>query len=322
VPHQPLIRVSQAKEFAPKESAMSINSIDHVLVVGAGTMGRQISWQCASHGFNVSLTDVDPAALEQASETLVRFANEAARSGRFTPDETEKALRRVLIALDPDTSKIDLVSESVYEDPYLKGQVFAQLHSTCPPHTIFTTNSSTLLPSMFAAATGRPDRFAALHFHLPVWSSNVADVMGHPGTSTETLEIVAAFARRIGQVPIVLKKENAGYVFNTMFNALNTAAINLVTSGVVSIEEVDRAWMGIMKMPVGPGGWLDNIGLDTVWRITDFWANAIADEQLKQNASFLKQYIEAGRLGVKSGQGFYQYPDPAFQQPGFLNGSD
>ncbi|MBP8949920.1 MAG: hypothetical protein KBG73_13850, partial [Candidatus Promineofilum sp.] len=113
-------------------------------------------------------------------------------------------------------------------------------------------------------------------------------------------------------------KEHSGYVFNDMFNALNTAAINLVAGGVATIEDVDRAWMGIMKMPVGPGGWLDDIGLDTVWRITDFWAGVTADPRLQQNAALLKSYVDAGRLGRKSGRGFYDYPNPTYHEIGFL----
>ncbi len=299
---------------------MTADHIHHVLIVGAGTMGRQIAWQCATHGFDVTLTDADPAALEGAMTAVARFAAGAVGSGALAEGDARAALGRLRTAAEPDYATVHLVSESVYEDPTVKGQVFARLHALCPPETIFTTNSSTLLPSMFAAATGRPDRFCALHFHLPVWTANVADVMAQPLTSAETLATVAAFARRIGQIPIVLTQEHSGYVFNDMFNALNTAAINLVASGVASIEDVDRAWMGIMKMPVGPGGWLDDIGLDTVWRITDFWAGIASDPRLKQNAAFLKTLVDADRLGRKSGGGFYDYPNPAYSQIGFLEG--
>ena len=297
---------------------MNADNIHHVLLVGAGTMGRQIAWQCASHGFDVSLTDADPAALERAATAIARFAAGAAGSGALGEADARAALGRLRATAEPDYATVDLVSESVYEDPAVKGQVFARLHERCPPETIFTTNTSTLLPSMFAAATGRPDRFCALHFHLPVWTANVADVMAQPATSATTLATVAAFARRIGQIPIVLEKEHSGYVFNDMFNALNTAAINLVAAGVASIEDVDRAWMGIMKMPVGPGGWLDDIGLDTVWRITDFWAGVTDDPRLQQNAALLKTYVDTGRLGRKSGRGFYTYPNPAYATKGFL----
>ena len=301
-------------------SALGASGIRHVLVVGAGTMGRQIAWQCATHGFDVTLTDADPAALERAAKVIERFAAGAVGAGALSETDARAALGRLRVAAEPDYATVDLVSESVYEDPAVKGQVFARLNALCPPQTIFTTNTSTLLPSMFAAATGRPERFCALHFHLPVWTATVTDVMGHAGTAAETLTTVAAFARRIGQVPIVLRQEHSGYVFNDMFNALNTAAINLVASGVTTIEDVDRAWMGIMKMPVGPGGWLDDIGLDTVWRITDFWAGVTKDPRLRQNAALLKEYVDAGRLGVKSGQGFYSYPNPAYAATGFIEG--
>ena len=297
---------------------MNTDHIRHILVVGAGTMGRQIAWQCATHGFDVTLTDADPAALERATTAVARFAAGAVGSGALSEADARAALDRLRTSAEPDHATVDLVSESVYEDPVVKGQVFARLNELCPPQTIFTTNTSTLRPSMFAAATGRPDRFCALHFHLPVWTANVADVMAQPLTSAETLATVAAFARRIGQIPIVLPQEHSGYVFNDMFNALNTAAINLVAGGVATIEDVDRAWMGIMKMPVGPGGWLDDIGLDTVWRITDFWAGVTADPRLQQNAALLKSYVDAGRLGRKSGRGFYDYPNPAYHEIGFL----
>jgi 3-hydroxybutyryl-CoA dehydrogenase len=105
-----------------------------------------------------------------------------------------------------------------------------------------------------------------------------------------------------------------------MFNELNTAALSLAANGIASTEDVDRAWMGIMKMPLGPFGWLDGIGLKTVWDITQYWAAATGDAQLQANADFLKQYVDRNWLGVKTGQGFYTYPDPAYARPGFLTG--
>jgi 3-hydroxybutyryl-CoA dehydrogenase len=302
---------------------MQAEDIRHILVVGAGTMGQQIAFQCAMHGFDVALHDIDSAALGRALERVRGFADSLTRRGRLSPDEAAAAVARVRPAGDlaAAAGDADLVSESVPEDPALKGRVFAHLNTLCPPETIFTTNTSTLPPSLFAAAAGRPDRFCALHFHLPTWDANVADVMAHAGTSDETLETVAAFARRIGQIPIVLHQEHPGYIFNDMFNALNTAAINLAATGVVPIEDVDRAWMGIMKTPTGPGGWLDAIGLDTVWKITNYWAGLSADPRLRQNADFLKRYIDQGRLGIKTGRGFYGYPDPAYRQSGFLEGN-
>ena len=219
------------------------------------------------------------------------------------------------IAHETDPAKaatdVDIVSESVPEDPGLKGAVFAELDRWCPERTVFATNTSSLLPSMYAEACGRPDRLAALHFHQPVWSANLVDVMPHPGTSPETIEVLLGFAARIGQIPIQLHKESPGYVFNAMYNALNREAITLATNGVATVEDIDGAWTTVMKTPRGPFGMLDYVGIDTAWHITQYWATVTGDRQLLANAAWLKGYVDQGRAGIKTGKGFYDYsPEP------------
>lgn len=292
---------------------MDASGIRHVLVVGAGTMGQQIALQCATHGFDVTLLDVDPAALATAQAALAAMVARVRAHDPGFADVLGAAAARLTFSSDMAQAAAgdDLVSESVPEDPQLKGRVFAELNQLCPERTLFTTNTSSLPPSMFAAATGRPDRFAALHFHQPVWSATVVDVMPHPGTSTATLDTLVEFARRIGQTPIRLAKESPGYVFNAMYNALNSAAITLAANGVATVEDVDRAWTTVTKMPLGPFGMLDVVGLDTVFHITDYWATVTGDPQLRTNAAWLKGFVDEGRLGVKSGRGFYEHPLPA-----------
>jgi 3-hydroxybutyryl-CoA dehydrogenase len=198
----------------------------------------------------------------------------------------------------------------VPEDPKLKCKVFAKFNKLCPTHTIFTTNSSELVPSLMAEKTGRPDKFAALHFHQHVWEANVADIMPHPGTSRSTIRLIKAFAESIGQIPIVLKKEHPAYVFNNMLNALSGAALDLAVNNVASIEDIDRAWTGVMKTIVGPFGILDFVGLDLAWQITDAFAKLSGDPQMQARADFLKRYVDKGWLGVKSRRGFYSYTAP------------
>jgi 3-hydroxybutyryl-CoA dehydrogenase len=289
---------------------MRADDVRRVLVIGSGTMGLQIGLQAATHGCDVILHDADPAALDRAQRRLRSYGEAPVAAGSFGADQLEQALARIECTADPAAAAAaaDVVSESVPEDPVLKGRVLGQFNELCPERAVFTTNTSTLLPSMFAAATGRPDRFAALHFHTPVWSSNVVDVMPHPGTSADTTKLLLAFARRIGQIPIRLHKESFGYVFNALYTAINREAITLAANGIASVEDVDRAWIGIMKMPIGPFGMLDGVGLDTVWHITDYWARQLGDPQLHANAEFIRTYLDRGHLGVKSGQGFYQYP--------------
>lgn len=300
---------------------LTIDEIKTILIVGTGTMGQQIGLQCAMHGYDVILYDIAPQALETANARIKYYAALLVHQTRLTQEQADAALARMRFTTDlQDASAADLVSESVPEEPALKAQVLSQLAPVCPPRAIFTTNTSTLVPSMYADATGRPAQFAALHFHSYVWESNVADIMPHPGTSPETIAVLQAFAKRIGQIPIVLHKESHAYVFNAMLNALNGAALKLVAGGVASVEDVDRAWMGIMKTPIGPFGILDLVGIKTAWDITHYWATATGDKGLQANADFLKGYLDRGKLGMQSGQGFYNYPSPAYREPDFMTG--
>ena len=288
---------------------MVADEIVRVLVVGAGTMGQQIALQCAGHGLSVVMLDSDPEALTRARAQLTGMGAALVSDPAFAGTDLVQAVAAITYETDPATAAadVDLVSESVPEDPALKGAVFAELDRWCPERTIFASNTSSLLPSMYAEATGRPDRLAALHFHQPVWSANIVDVMPHPGTSPETIETLLGFSVRIGQIPIQLRKESPGYVFNAMYNALNREAITLATNGVATIEDIDLAWTTVTKMPHGPFGMLDFVGIDTAWHITQYWATVTQDPQLLANAAWLKGYVDTGRTGVKAGKGFYDY---------------
>lgn len=227
---------------------------------------------------------------------------------KIKEDDLYKALERISTSTDPEKASfdVDFVSESVPEDPALKAKVFSEFNNYCKEGTIFTTNTSSLVPSMFAKETGRPDKFAALHFH-DIRITNIVDVMPHPDTSKETIDTIVDFAHVIGQEPIVLKKENPGYVFNAMLMEWLKAALTLAANEIATIEDIDRAWQGVMNYPTGPFRIMDNIGLDTVYKVTKYWADKTNHKQSKKNAMFLKQYVDKGKLGVKTGEGFYLY---------------
>ena len=300
---------------------MKAEDIKKVLIIGAGTMGQQIGFQCAIHGFDVALYDVAQDILDKSMVRLENLAEDFVARGKLTQPVAVVALEKIKPSTNAaDAARdADLLSESVPEDPELKARVFAQFNDLCPSRTVFTTNTSSLVPSMFADATGRPAQFAALHFH-DVRVTNMVDIMPHPGTSPETVDLVKAFAEKIGQVAILLEKENHGYVFNAMLMDWMKTAQTLASKGVAAIEDIDRAWMGIMHAPVGPFGIMDSIGLDTALKITDYWADVLDDPQARMNADFLRSRVDAGNVGVKSGRGFYEYPDPVFAQPGFIEG--
>lgn len=300
---------------------MNVSDIRRVLILGAGTMGQQIGFTCAMHGYDVVMYDISGGILDKSLKRMRKLGDWFVSFGRITPEQQDEIMKRISVTADPKEAArdVDFISESVPEDPEIKGNIFAQFNELCPERTIFTTNTSMLIPSQFADKTGRPDKFAALHFH-DLRISNVVDVMPHPGTAKEVVEIVQNFAGSIGQIVIMLHRENNGYVFNTMLSSLFFSALTLASKNVTSIEDIDRSWMGIMHTPIGPFGIMDQVGLSTVWTITDYWAKRTSDKQAQANADFLKGYVDKGLLGFKTREGFYTYPNPAYADPGFLTG--
>ena len=279
-------------------------------------MGQQIGFLCAMHGYTVHMYDIKEDALQSAQQRIAKLAE------WFEKHNVNNATGALhLIHYFTDASKaaqdVDFVSESVPEDPTLKAKIFNDFNTLCPQHAIFTTNTSSLIPSQIAKETGRPDRFLAFHFH-DVRTTKIVDVMPHPQTSQEAIQVTIAFAKKMGQIPIVLKKENHGYVFNTMLMTLISSALTLAANEVADIYDIDRSFMGVMGTPIGPFGIMDSIGLDTVYKVTKYWADLLNDKQGKKNASFLQGYIDKGFLGAKTGKGFYTYPNPEFSKPGFL----
>ena len=304
------------KQVSKKGNGMKI---ERVLILGSGTMGRQIAWAVAKGGYQTVVHDLSDELLGAAQAGIVALAAGTVASGAMTEADRDAALERIVYeaSLEIAAKGVDLVSESVPEDPVLKGEILGRVHARCPAHTIFTTNSSTLLPSMFANASGRPEKLAALHFHVPELD-RIVDVMPHAATSPKTLDAVREFAESIGMIVIELKQESPGYVFNAMLAALVTAALALATRNIAEPEVIDRAWMGVMQCPIGPFGLMDQVGLETTWKIAQYWAKETGDPQSLENAAYLERFVRAGELGVKTGRGFYSYPDADWMQPTFV----
>lgn len=290
---------------------MEASDIKKVLILGSGTMGRQIGALCAMNGFNVTLYDLSEKILESARKGIENIMRRFQKKGQINSQQLENALKMIntTTVASEAAIEVDIISESLPEDPDLKATIFAQFDELCPDRTVFTTNTSTLIPSMIAQETGRPEKFLALHFHN-VTTTNIVDVMPHPLTSPATTRLVEDFAGRLGQSVISLKRENHGYVFNSMLSSLFSSALSLASNGVATIEDIDRAWMGVMHTTIGPFGIMDQVGLSTVYTITSYWAQKTGDSQSLVNAEFLKRYVEKGWLGMKTSKGFYEYPNP------------
>ena len=238
------------------------SGIQRVCVVGAGTLGAQVAVQTALRGFEVSVLDVSQESLDRCQEAhraiakqyVTRDASPAsqARGWRGLSSPSVPAAKVAADALDRlsyTTSfeealrACDLVSENVPEVPDIKASTYASLHEHAPKGTIFTTNSSTLLPSQFAKDTGRPHHFCALHFANGIWDANIGEVMPHSGTSEETVRTVLRFAKEIGMVPFHVRKEQNGYLINTLLVPWLNASLTLAQRGVSVPADVDRAWL-------------------------------------------------------------------------------
>jgi 3-hydroxybutyryl-CoA dehydrogenase len=287
---------------------MKLEDIKKILIIGSGTMGQQIGLWFAAYGYEVTIYDIADDILQKACSRIKALSNQMVEFEKFYQQTASSALNKISYTTDAAQAAkdADFVSESVPEKPNLKGNIFNQFHSLCKPETIFTTNTSTLLPSMFANATGRPERLCAFHFH-DIRMTAVVDIMPHPGTIPEVTSIIKALAEKVSLIPIVLQKEHIGYVFNYMLSGFLSSALTLAQKEVASIPEIDQAWTGVMHTHAGPFRIMDSIGLDTVHSVTEFWASKSKDKQAISNASFLKKYIDEGKKGIKSGEGFYKY---------------
>lgn len=294
--------------------------IKNVTIAGGGTLGSQIAWQTAFSGFNVTVYDAFDKGIEACKQSHQKYAGIYKKNLGATALDIQKTNERVTYTTDLGVAikDADLLSESVPEDPKIKMDFYQQVSQLAPGKTIFTTNSSTLLPRDFVEAVDRPEKFLALHFANLIWLNNIGEVMAHKGTDPKYIEIVRQFARDIGMVPVVLKKERNGYILNSILGPMLTSAMELVQRGVADYEDVDRTMM-VSGFESGPFKILDVIGLETAYNVEIYWGNRLQDKQRLANAAYIKEnYIDKGKLGLKTGEGFYKYPNPKFKDPDFL----
>jgi len=284
-----------------------MTTFSHVTVVGAGVLGAQIAFQIASHGVAVRAWDVDDDAVTAAEARLRSIVEQYVGDlGDEHRQAAEEAVAGIAFTTDlaEAVADADLVVEAVPETLELKQGVYARLAAAAPEHTVFATNSSTLLPSQLADATGRPEKFLALHFANHIWRQNTAEIMGTTDTDPDVYRSVVDFAERSGLVPIELKKEKAGYVLNSLLVPLLNAAAGLVLQGIADPETVDKTWRIGTGAPVGPLQIYDVVGLTTAYNI----ASANPEPGSQAWAAYLKtNFIDQGKLGVATGEGFYRY---------------
>ncbi|WP_409367000.1 3-hydroxyacyl-CoA dehydrogenase [Lysinibacillus sp. 38-6] len=289
-----------------------------ILVAGSGVLGSQIAFQTAFFGYEVNVYDINDEAIATAKERLQSLSH---TYGEYFNDDARAAKTLAGFSFYTDLAQavadVDLVIEAVPERIDIKQSFYEQLAKVAPAKTVFASNSSTLLPSQFAQFTGRPEKFLALHFANTIWKNNTAEVMGHAGTDPQYTEQVIEFARTIGMIPFHLKKEQPGYILNSLTVPFLSAGMALWANGIADPHTIDKNWMISTGSPAGPFGFLDIVGMETPYNLNMMKADN--DPMAKIIAEKIKaEYIDLGKMGVSSGEGFYKYPNPAYMDKDFL----
>ena len=314
-----------------------------VVIAGGGVLGTQIGLICAYHGFDTTFWLRSESSIGRTTPKIERYSalmledlvkakalignpiggmlypRGLIRSWQGITAEAIDALieegkknfaEKVHIELDlaKALSGAYVVIESMTEEPKAKIGMYNAMRDLLDEDTILCTNSSTLLPSMFAQYTGRPEKYCALHFANTIWKNNTGEVMGHPGTDPAIYQKVVEFAAAIGMVPLQLHKEQPGYILNSMLVPFLSAAQALWANGVADPETIDLTWRLATSAPAGPFQILDIVGLETAYNINQMKPEAKDETSVSYKLSqLLKEKIDKGETGVNAGKGFYDY---------------
>lgn len=314
-----------------------------VVVAGGGVLGTQIGLMCAYTGHDTTFWLRMESSIGRTKPKIERYSGEILKSleqakalignpmgaylypkglirdwNSITAEKIDELIAEAKknfaehVHIELDMAKAvedaDIVIESMSENPQAKIGVYEKLRDLLPEKTILLTNTSTLLPSMFAEYTGRPEKYCALHFANSIWKNNTAEVMGHAGTDPEVYKKVVEFAAEINMVPLQLHKEQPGYILNSMLVPFLTAAEGLWAEGVSDPETIDLTWQLGTGAPAGPFKILDIVGLETAYNINQMKPEAnVEGSTINKIGKLFKEKIDKGETGVNAGKGFYDY---------------
>jgi len=295
-----------------------MGELSKVGIVGAGYMGRRIAYSCVLSGRETRLYDISPDVSGRAYDAVRSLVIE--RDGRRLHSEgVASTMNRLSVtsSLETCVSGVDLVVEAVPEVLETKRQVFAEIDRHAGPETLIATNTSSLLGAPLAAMTRRPDK--VVNFNFGHAEHRKVEVMAHSGTSQATVEATLAFLRSLDLVPILVRREIMGYATNRIWRAVKKEVLFLLDQGYSTPDDIDRGWMLDWGTVIGPCGLLDRIGLDVILDVERVYYQATGDPS-DRPPKILTDMVEQERLGIKTGEGFYMYPNPRYQQPGWLEG--
>lgn len=285
---------------------MQLDDIKMIGVVGAGQMGRGIGQVCATAGYHVLLVDVAEPLLADAISKIRVSLDRAIERGNVTQSQAGEVMARIQPTVQMDRLReAQLIIEAIPEDLALKQVLVGELSRASDQHAILASNTSSISITKLAAASDRPDRVVGIHFMNPAPVMRLVEIVKGLETSEHTLHVATDFVRRVGKVPVVAK-DVPGFIVNRILMPMINEAVFALQEGVASAEDIDIAMVTGANHPVGPLGLADRIGLDTVLAICEVLHQDLADPKFRP-CPLLRRYVEEGRLGRKTGQGFYLY---------------